>query len=77
MRKEKGPTNEQASYDLGYDNPAKSERDYSWAHLVFINAYVCGRYDAQNHAPRNKEYGPSQYDSSTFERLPPKVDFGS
>ena len=32
----KPPSTEQECYDLGYDNPAKSMKEFSWPHLVFV-----------------------------------------
>lgn len=61
--KERGPESEQAAYDLGYSNPAKSCREYTWRHLVFLNAYFNGQCDYQNQCPRNRDYDPDQYDS--------------
>lgn len=61
--------NMQEAYNLGYDNPAKSSRDFLWGHLVVVNAYASGQSDAQNHAPRNKSYDHRDYHPETFEKL--------
>lgn len=66
-----GPENDQAAYDLGYDNPAVPARQLTWRHLVFVNAYASGQADRQNQQPRNTSYRPEQYDPETFElKLP-------
>ena len=64
---------EQDAYNIGYDNPAKSSRDFEWRHLVDVNAYRCGQLDRQNLAPRNSDYRREDYDPETFERNPPKI----
>jgi hypothetical protein len=50
------PKTEQGCYDLGYENPERSSRDFKWMHLVDVNAFRCGQLDRQNHAPRNPDY---------------------
>jgi hypothetical protein len=60
---------EQNSYDLGYANPAKSSLDFTWQHLVQVNAYRCGQIDQQNRAPQNCAYRREDYDPETFERI--------
>lgn len=64
----KMPSTEQGCYNLGYDNPSKSSRDFAWQHLVDVNAYHCGQMDRQNHAPRNRNYRREEYDPVTRER---------
>jgi len=75
VTKEKPPNTEQGCYDLGYDNPAKSSKDFSWGHLVDVNAYRCGQLDRQNLQPRNPKYDRQDYDPDTFERNPPPILF--
>jgi hypothetical protein len=65
---------EQDAYDFGYDNPSMPPRTQKWDHTVFVNAFVCGQADAQNHAPRNRQYQREQYDPETFERRNRRVD---
>jgi hypothetical protein len=61
--------NEQEAYDLGYANPGIETRQFTWGHLVAINAFRCGQLDYQNHAPRNTAYKLDDYDPYTFERM--------
>ncbi len=60
---------EQACYDLGYDNPTVLYREYTWKHVVQLNAYHAGQADRQNQQPRNRTYERSQYDAVTGERI--------
>jgi len=71
----KPPRTEQECYDLGYDNPAKSMTEFSWPHLVFVNAYFCGQADRQNNVPRSLKYNDEDYDITTGERHLPSVQF--
>jgi hypothetical protein len=73
---EKAPKTEQECYDLGYSNPARSPREFSWQHLTDVNAYRCGQLDRQNYAPRNQSYRREEYDPETFELIPPSVELG-
>ena len=52
----RSPKTEQGCYDLGYESPKISSRDFEWMHLVDVNAFRCGQLDRQNHAPRNHNY---------------------
>jgi hypothetical protein len=72
---EKAPKTEQECYDLGYSNPARSPREFSWQHLTDVNAYRCGQLDRQNLHPRNPKYDCQDYDPDTFERNPPPILF--
>ena len=74
--KPKGPENEQACYELGYQNPSTLSRAWQWRHLAFVNAFVCGQADRQNQAPMNPAYSYEGYDPETFERKPPLVTEG-
>lgn len=64
---------EQDAYNRGYDNPAKSSRDYAWQHVVDVNAFNCGKMDRQNQQPRNSEYCRDAYDPVTGERNLPQA----
>lgn len=66
-------SDEQTAYNLGYDNPSVSSREFTWLHLVVVNAFACGQSDRQNDQPRNLDYSHHQYDPGTFERIPGAV----
>lgn len=74
---ERGPSNEQDAYNLGYDNPSTPSREWDWRHVIFVNAYYCGQLDAQNHQPRNKNYRHADYHADTFERKAPTPERGA
>ncbi len=60
---------EQACYELGYNSPAVHHREYTWKHVVQLNAYHAGQMDRQNQQPRNRNYDRSHYDAVSGERI--------